>query len=537
MRSSVFTRAVPRLLAGIAGAVLLSLVGFGHSASAQPAVERRLSLQDALQFALRQNPNTLLQQQQVTASRGLLLQAQSQFDPVASITSVRTRELRALRQDEITALQSAGIFSVAEQSTDTTTHRVGVDKTLVNGIAVGAAFSVAGIDDSSQRVAGIPTQTSGRLSFSLNVPLLRNAGAETVGAQVAASDAELAASLLDLLHTNSQTVFNTALAYWDTDAKRSRLDIALAAEKRAIELVDEMRKLIAADHLPAAEIELVIASRAEKTVARVAAEQALLDARHALARQLGLSSAQMAALPVPGDPLPNYDGQDIDVVEQVDRLIRSAIATRADLDADRKRELAGKYRLTAARNNLKPQLDLNFNLSYAGLAEGAPVTAFDRALFTSRVGPAFTSSLILQWPFGNSLARGNLLSQSAAYDASIIRLRDLEASIASNVSALASTLKRSVEQLVEGREAVKRYAVTLQNQLTKRRLGSATLLDVINVEDRLNNALLNEVQLQQNYANAIVQLRFELGYLVHKQDDRYDVRIADLLTPEFPPRE
>lgn len=537
MQSSVFTRPSLRSISGIVSAALLSLTSPGHAESGQPAVENRLSLHDALQFALQQNPNTLLQQQQVTANRGLLLQAQSQFDPVAGITAARTRESRPLRQDEITALQLAGISSVTEQITDTTTYRLGVDKSLENGIAVGTGFSVTAIDDSNQRLAGIPTQTSGRLSFSLIVPMLKNAGGETVGAQVAASDADLAASLLDLLHTNSQTVFNTTVAYWDSVAKRSRLEITLAAEKRAKELVNEMRKLIAADQLPAAEIELVIASRAEKTAARVAAEQALLDAQHALARQLGLSRAQLTALPVPDEPLPNYDGRKIEVVENRERLIRSAIATRADLDADRKRELAGRYRLNAARNNLKPQLDLSLNLSYGGLAEGAPASAFDRAYTTGRVGPAFTSSVSLQWPFNNSLARGNFLSQSAAYDASTIRLRDREASIASNVSALAAAMERSVEQLVEGREAVNRYAVTLQNQLIKRRLGSATLLDVINVEDRLNNALLNAVQLQQSYANAIVQLRFELGYLVHKRDDRYDVRIADLVTPEFPPRE
>ncbi len=537
MKSSVFIRPILRSIAGLVTAALLSLTSSGITESAEPAVENRLSLHDALQFALQQNPNTLLQQQQVTANRGLLLQAQSQFDPVAGITAARTRESRPLRRDEVTALQLAGISGVEEQITDTTTYRLGVDKQLENGWGVGTGFSVAAIDDNNQRLAGIPTQTSGRLSFSLIVPLLKNAGTETVGAQVAASDAELAASLLDLLHANSLTVFNTTIAYWDSVARRSRLDIALAAEKRAIELVNEMRKLITADQLPAAEIELVIASRAEKTAARVAAEQALLDAQHALARQLGLSRAQLAALPVPEEPLPDYDGQKIQVVENRERLIHSAIATRADLDADRKREMAGRYRLAAARNNLKPQLDLSLNLSYGGLAEGAAVSAFDRAFNTGRVGPAFTSSVSLQWPFNNSLARGNFLLQSAAYDASTIRLRDREASIASNVAALAAALERSVQQLLEGREAVSRYAVTLKNQLIKRRLGSATLLDVINVEDRLNNALLSAVQLQQNYANAIVQLRFELGYLVHKRDDRYDVRIADLTTPEFPPQE
>jgi outer membrane protein TolC len=125
------------------------------------------------------------------------------------------------------------------------------------------------------------------------------------------------------------------------------------------------------------------------------------------------------------------------------------------------------------------------------------------------------------------------LSQSAASDASMIRLQDLEATIAGNVSTLSISLVRSIEQLLEGNEAVRRYTATMQNELTKRRLGLSTLLDVVNIEDRQNNALLNEVQLQQNYANAIAQLRFELGMLVKKRDDVYDVSVSDLLSPEI----
>ena len=520
----------------VRGLLLLAACTFafgGHGHAADAPVARQISLQDALRTALRQNPSTLLQQQEVNNNRGLLLQAQSQFDPVASVASGRTRDLRSLRQDEINALQLGGVYSIQEQIVDTTTHRVGIDKTLMNGVAFGTGVSITKIDDSAQRLTNIQSQTSGRLSFSLRIPLLRNSGTETVGAQVAASDAELSAALLDLLHINSQTVFNTAVAYWDTVAKRKRLDIATVAEKRALELVDETRKLIAADQSPAAEIDLVVANRAEKTAARVAAEQALIDARRVFARQLGLSTVEMSALPDPVDPLPGYSGQPIDAVKNVERLVRAAIVTRADLEAIRKREAAAQFRLVAARNNLKPQLDLNFNISYAGLAEGAPATAFDRSYFSNRSGPSVASTLSLQWPFNNSQARGVLLSQSAVSDASIIRLQDLEATVAGNVSTLSVSLMRSVEQLLEGKEAVRRYTATMQNELTKRRLGLSTLLDVVNVEDRQNNALLNEVQLQQNYANAIAQLRFELGMLVRKRDDVYDVSVNDLLSPDI----
>lgn len=532
-RSTSIERALVHMIAGIA---MLAAPGLSQRGFAQEVNATRLSLGAALDLALRQNPNTLLQQQQVAANQGILLEAQGQFDAVASLASVRTRDLRTLRQDELAAMQAAGVVGVTEQSTNSTTHQVGVDKTLMNGYVLGAGFRMTQVNDSNARLAGLPTQATGRLNFSLKVPLLRNAGREAVGARVASSEAELSAAILDLLHTNSQTVLSTTLAYWDLCARDRLRDIAVAAEQRSVELVEDTRKLILADEVPAADIELVIASRAEKAVARGAAEQAALDARHALARTLGRASADMAMLPIAGDALPDYDGRKIEVAGQVERLVRSAIDARPDLDAQRKRELAGKLRVAAAANGLKPQLDFSVSISYAGLAEGASAVALDRVFFNGKAGPSGSIGLNLQWPFDNAQARGNLMTQSASLDAIAIRLREREAGVASNVTALAAALDRSAQQLTDSREAVKRYAAALQNQLTRRRLGSATLLDVISIEDRLTNALLNQVQLQLAYANAIANLRFEVGGLVRKQDVGYDVQIADLLSPDFSPR-
>ena len=41
--------------------------------------------------------------------------------------------------------------------------------------------------------------------------------------------------------------------------------------------------------------------------------------------------------------------------------------------------------------------------------------------------------------------------------------------------------------------------MSVQNEQTKRRLGLATLIDVLNVQDRLDNSLLLLLQLQQEY--------------------------------------
>ena len=73
----------------------------------------------------------------------------------------------------------------------------------------------------------------------------------------------------------------------------------------------------------------------------------------------------------------------------------------------------------------------------------------------------------------------------------------------------------------------------MENERTKRRLGLVTLIDVINIEDRLTEALSAEVQARQVYANAIAQLRFDLGTIVLERDGQFDVAVEDLLNPSF----
>jgi outer membrane protein TolC len=518
-----------------AGLISLAAFAAGQNARAQALARppEGLLLIDAIRESLKQNVNTLLQQQQVVSNQGQVLQAQGPFDPLVNASVVRSRVQRTLRTDELTALEVAGIYNVLQDKTDATTNQIGINKMFLNGVSLGAAYGITSTTDVLENLQSIGRQTTGQLSFTLKVPLLKNFGRDTVGAQLDAADAQLQASQYSLLFTNAQTVLGTTVDYWDYLSKQKSLVIARGAEASAITLVEQLRKLISADQLPASDIDLAVANRAEKTANRVAAEQAVVDSRRTLARQMGVSVERMRLLPSAADEYPDFAPGRIDLVKDTDRLVQQALEKRADLEADRRLELAAGYLVVAARNNLKPELDFNAGGGYAGLAEGAPATAYERAFYTGRYSPSFNISLSLQWPVGNSQARGVLVAQLAQQSAAQISTHDLAATIASNVTTQVVGLQRSVEQLAEGIEAVRRYTIAVQNELTKRRLGTATLLDVLNTEDRLTNAQLNEVLYRQTYANAIAQLRFETGGLVRKDGDVFDVRVRDVLYPDF----
>jgi len=424
-----------------------------------------------------------------------------------------------------------------DKKIDVTGNMYSLSKQFLNGWTVTGGYGITStVDNLNNLLYDIQNggrETTGKLSFSVTAPLLKNAGVDTVGAPLFAAQAQLEAARYNLVFTNAQTVLGATADYWSYLSARKNLDIAISAEENAKTLLDQVQKLIAADENPRSDIDLAVASRAERSANRIAAEQALIDTRRVLARQMGMPVDQMFKLPLPADDYPDFDVDKIDLTRDTERLVLLALDKRADLEANRQLKLAAGYLVTAARNNLKPELDLSAGGSYAGLAEGAHADAYERAYYTNRYGPSFNVSLSLTWPIGNSQARGALISALAQESTAVITIRDLEATIASNVTTQVAGLKHSVQQLAESVEAVRRYTTAVQNELTKRQAGTATLLDVVNMEDRLVSAQLAEILARQAYAVAIAQLRYETGTLVRKDGNTFDVRIRDVLYPDF----
>jgi len=532
--SGILLRSVIFFLGGLAAAPM----ALAQSPAPAPG---GLLLIDAVRQALKQNANTLLQQQQVVSSQGQVLTQQGAFDPIASVMFGRQRISTTLPGWEEDQIIAGGVTNVFQQKTIANTNLFGINKLLSNGMTVGASYGVTStqdnINDLLYNIQNGGRETSGKLSFTLTAPLLKNAGRDTVEAGLDAAKAQAEASQSTLLFTNSQTVLATTLSYWAYVSAQKNVEIARAAEKNADTLLEQVRKLVIADEMPASEIDFAVANRSDRSSSRISAEQALVDARRVLARQLGLSVEQMTHLPPAADDYPDLATVNLDIGRDTDRLVNLALDQRADLQADRTLQRAAGYLVVAARNNLKPELDLSAGFSYAGLSEGSQFTSFEKSFYSNRYGPSFNVSLSLQWPVGNSQAQGQLAVQLAQEQTAAITVHDLEATIASNVTTQVRALLHSVAQLKEGIESVRRYGISVQNELTKRRLGNATLLDVVNMQDRLVSAQFSETQLRQAYANAIAQLRFETGTLVRRDGEAFDFRVRDVLYPEFGARD
>lgn len=503
-------------------AVAACLLGNGASAES-------VSLLDAVRLTLTKNPDIQLQEKQVEFSQGALQQATGQFDRAVRLTAGRTTDNSPLNQNDRNSFAAQG-FALSQLRTDTTTYNLALDQPLRNGVVLSPSVSATRTEGSNSDIFNLPPQNRGVVSFSIRVPLWRGSG-ESAAAFENAANLDWEASKQDLRFSVAQSVLGTVSAYWNLLAARKNLDIALEAEASIRQLVAETRKLIEADELPAADLNLIRANLLDKTAARIAAEQALLDARQKLGQAMGLPYPQITTLE-PADGFPSL-ATELPALEN-ERLIELAMKRRADLTAARLRQDSAKILASAAQNNLRPQLDLNFGLGYAGLAEGSSAANLASALGQHRGGANIGASISYQWPFDNNVARGRFLQQSALYDQGTIRIRELARVISINVETTLAGLARSARQLGESEQSVELYRITVENEKTKHRLGNATLIDVLSVNDRLLNARLGNISFRLNYLTAIARLNFETGMLLAEDKSGQSIRLDQLLgVPKF----
>ena len=511
------------------GALVL-LLACTQTAQAQPLQDARpgLGFAAAMSAALSGNPSVLLARTQEEAAQGAAQTARGTFDFNLNAQGGATRANDPLKQSDRTALLQNG-FDLSYSLSDTMTTQAGATKLFTNGLQ---ASLVAAYTTSMSNIfpaSSTPRQSIGALTFELRVPMLRNSGNVTA-APLRAAELEALAARGDLEFAVSNIVLSSALGYWDYLAKTQRLTIARNSERRGEESLDELRKLIAADELPQAEINLGLASQNDRRGARIAAEQALLESRRTLGRALGFSAEATMAIGELVDGFPEYSGVTTDSVARREALIARALEMRSDLVTLRQRQEAAQILFDAARKNELPQLDLVLGVTQSGLAEGKSPAAFGPG-FGQNFGQGYSGNLIFQMPLGNNAARGLIRQQAALVEAQRIRINELGHAISGSIETSSYAIVRALEQLKEADAAVKTYAVGLANERTKRRLGLSTLIDILNVEDRYNNALLSAVQARQAYASAIAQFRFEAGMLLSREGDSYTARIDELLTP------
>jgi outer membrane protein TolC len=347
------------------------------------------------------------------------------------------------------------------------------------------------------------------VGFDINIPLLRDRGADAVAASERAASVDLEASELTLRHAASQSALQTTLAFWNllaTERQIAIIESSVALERRLLEITEA---LIGADELPGVERARATASVASALAQSEQVARALVTARLDLIRAMGFDVETLANAPLAaGDfpPAPRLDELGRLVEAQ---LASSAVQARDDVKAFNALVESGGILARAAQINLRSRLDLSTGVWAIAQGESSISEALDRW-----AAPSWRVGLLLEKPFGNNIARGQLVQAEAQVRQRQISAGDLERNVRIGVVDTLGSLAQAVDELARAEEAAASYEQTISAELEKLRLGDASVLDAVVTEQQRTGAQLAVVAARQQVANLIAQLRFETGTLV-----------------------
>lgn len=495
------------------GSSFLLLLFLGRLAAlAQEAPAGALTLMDAVRMTLARDPNVAIEVARVDAARGALQLASGQFDPVVASGLSQTS---SNVPDSPSSSQETRVFQ----------NNFGITKQFRTGLTLQPQYQL----DRSQ--GGL---TAGTVTFQLRQPLLRGRGRAAVQAAELSAEREVAATGLDLRQAVAQRVVVVASQYWQVRAAEHNLEVLRSSENSSRELLENTRKLIAADQVPAADIVQLEASVAAAESARIGGERDLFTERQSLGREIGLDPPEIASLPLPSDPFPDVHPSTVPAIADSRSFIDLALRRRTDLEAARQRQAEADLQRRAAENALKPQLDLVLAPGYSGLSDGTSAGSFFSPFFRNVPGASTAVSLALSWPTFNQKARGALLQIDAARRQSALAVDLLSKEIGADVPAALDAVGRDALRLEKARQAVLLFERTFANEEKKLRAGTSTLLDLITQRDRLTAARQTEVAAELALALSLLDLRFRTGTLLGNSGPLGEVELARLTTLPSP---
>jgi outer membrane protein TolC len=458
-----------------------------------PAPPAALTLEEALQAAQARGTAVRLAERELESRRGGLLASRAPFD-----TTLQTTVAGAHHG------ASGGLGTTSGLASGTMSYGVSLRRDLRNGLSLAQELAVR-----RDRQAGAlgTSRSEAEVALTLAVPLLRDRGGAVSGAPERAADGLYQASALALSHRRAEGALDAALGYWDLVAAERRTEVLAASEERAERLAAETRTLVDAEERARTDLAPVLGNLASKRAARILAEQEVTESWRRLALAMGREADGAGPPPRAATPFPAAELQGAPA--DLEALAREALGRRADLAAVQKEAEAASVRVQAARHELGPRLDLVARAGYLGRDDGPGLGRAFTPLYRDVRGVDASVELRLELPGRHSGARGRLLQSSAAHEQQRLQHQDLARRVRAGVWAAGRALGRSRLALAEAREAVRLLHEAVQNEQLKFQMGVSTLFEVLQAQDRLTGALLDEIASQRAHAAALALLRFE----------------------------
>jgi outer membrane protein TolC len=464
--------------------------------------EIRLTPQEAVSRALRQNLDLAKERLSPALSDAPEEAAQAAFDPVLFGDTTLTRTDTGFTPKATT---TAGVD-------------VGVRKTFsTTGTSVEAKLGTSGVFGESGH-GGLSPAYATAVSLAVHQPLLKGASrdANEIGITDARLGREAASERLD---RKAETVAQDTLkAYWDLHGALSQINVAQIALDLSEKTLADTQSLIKSGKLAAAEEATAKYQVEAQRRTLLTAQQAAENARDKLARLIGLvgphslETPRIVTVANPQTELPR---------QTLASLQSAAFERRGDRRAALTDETQSRANAQAADHELLPKLDLVGGLTLAGVsgdvAPGATgLGSFDNSYWSSfatqNVG--FSVGLSLEIPLGNSAAKARKEMADIDERHAELALDEVDQQISEELNLAWRGVNAAREQLRVTESAADLAATKATNELERFRAGKTTAQILTTVQADLAKERLAKEQAIADYNKALVDLNSASGTLI-----------------------
>lgn len=500
-----------KLRVGLYTFIILSVCSLG----AFGQTKRAVGIVDVAVLTLSESPQIQRNKLTVNNAEGNFRIQKSAFDYRLSTSAFATRNsLNLLSVDPRNTLTDGTL------NTQGSIFSLGVSKRFRTGLITDLSVNYNSLNDNFSlnrfNEAFMPNITDHFMTSSLTLtqPLMRGRGTIIATALEQSATLNLQSSRKNLTFVNSAQILEATTAYWQYLTAHNEAQIFQQNESRVRRMLEITQELVDGDKRAKGDLAQVRADLANQERLNSVARQNLISARFNLGRAIGLSENDSEKIGEPMDAFPAIDGAgSIDQIS-LDFLKELAHQNREDIAANQLSQKALELQMRLAENERKPQVDLLGVLNYGGTQIG---NGFAETIntFTSSQGRdiGFQVGLRFDFPVNNNRAQGVYTQSKALLRDQEILTENLSRNIDINVAIALNNLKNSVDILQYAKKSLAYNEEVYKNEQTKFQNGLTTLLNLILFQERLTVSQIEYLRAQQQFALAIVSLRFETGTL------------------------
>jgi outer membrane protein len=498
------------------GLVLVGLSVFGAPAvqaqtpaATPPGPERRLSITDAVELALKQNADLevvriapLIQDENIAQARSAwaptfttFFQGDNRDTPINSLLAGDVDKL----ENNSTAL-NFGLSSALPWRG--ASYRVGWDNSRATTNNIFANFT---------------PQTGSNLTFNFTQPLLRNFGIDQTRQQLQVSRKNREISEVQVTEAVATTTRRVKNAYWDLVFALNSLEVQRLSLDLAQRSLKENRARVEIGTMAPIDIVQAEAEVAQREEAAIVAEAAIARSEDALRALIyGEHAVDEWNLRL----VPTDAATFLPVAVDLQAVTTQALAARTDIMQAQKTLEANDVSIRFLRNQMLPGLTASVDYGGTGIGgtqfirgEGfpGPVIGSTTRRYSDVLGdlirnnfPSWTFGLQLSYPLGTStqdvnLARARLQNQQSVKQLDASRIR-----VATEVRETARMVTTNGKRVEATRASRALAEKRLEAEEKKFQAGMTTNFFVLQAQRDLNQARNNELQALIDYLKSVV---------------------------------